>query len=71
MPGNAAAIEPLARAGVPGFKCFLIHSGIDGFAWVDEADLRLALAQATRNGPSVAGARRNRRARGRGNEEFE
>jgi dihydroorotase-like cyclic amidohydrolase len=39
--GNADALEPLARAGVPGFKCFLIHSGIDGFAWVDEADLRL------------------------------
>ncbi len=45
VPGNAASIEPLARAGVPGFKCFLIHSGIDGFAWVDEADLRLALAR--------------------------
>ena len=43
--GNADAIEPLARAGVPGFKCFLIHSGIDGFAWVDETDLRLALAK--------------------------
>ncbi len=33
------------RTGVPGFKCFLIHSGIDGFAWVDEGDLRLALAK--------------------------
>lgn len=43
--GNADAIEPLARASVPGFKCFLIHSGIDGFAWVDETDLRLALAK--------------------------
>ncbi len=41
--GNAEALLPLARAGVPGFKCFLIHSGIDGFAWVDEADLREAL----------------------------
>ncbi|MGB9291224.1 MAG: allantoinase AllB [Terracidiphilus sp.] len=41
--GNADAIEPLVSAGVPGFKCFLIHSGIDGFAWVGEADLRLAL----------------------------
>jgi allantoinase len=41
--GNADAIEPLVRAGVPGFKCFLIHSGIEGFAWVNEADLRLAL----------------------------
>jgi allantoinase len=41
--GNANALRPLAAAGVPGFKCFLIHSGIDGFAWVDEAELRLAL----------------------------
>jgi allantoinase len=45
VPGNADQIEVLARAGVPGFKCFLIDSGIDGFAWVDEADLRLALAE--------------------------
>jgi allantoinase len=42
--GNAEALPGLVDAGVPGFKCFLIHSGIDGFAWVDEADLRLALA---------------------------
>jgi len=48
--GNADAIEPLARAGVPGFKCFLIHSGIDGFAWVDEADLRLAFAKLSGTG---------------------
>ena len=43
--GNADAIRPLIDAGLPGFKCFLIDSGVDGFAWVDEADLRLALAQ--------------------------
>ncbi|HZL53884.1 MAG TPA: allantoinase AllB [Terracidiphilus sp.] len=41
--GNTDALLSLVDAGVPGFKCFLIHSGIDGFAWVDEADLRLAL----------------------------
>ncbi len=41
--GNAKALPGLAGAGIPGFKCFLIHSGIDGFAWVDEAELRLAL----------------------------
>ena len=41
--GNSHALKTLATAGVPGFKCFLIHSGIDGFAWVDEADLRQAL----------------------------
>jgi allantoinase len=43
--GNAESLKPLIQAGVPGFKCFLIHSGIDGFAWVDEADLRAALGE--------------------------
>jgi len=41
--GNTEELQPLVRAGVPGFKCFLIHSGIDGFRWVDETDLRAAL----------------------------
>ena len=40
--GNAEALKRWPPPGA-GFKCFLIHSGIDGFAWVDEADLRLAL----------------------------
>lgn len=40
---NSSSLKSLAEAGVPGFKCFLIHSGIDAFAWVDEAELRLAL----------------------------
>jgi allantoinase len=48
--GNSDSLRPLAGAGVPGFKCFLIHSGIDGFAWVDESDLRLALEQLTSTG---------------------
>lgn len=43
--GNAEEIRPLARAGIAGFKCFLIDSGIDGFAWVDASDLPLALAE--------------------------
>lgn len=41
--GNAAELPDLVQAGIPGFKCFMIHSGIEGFAWVDEKDLRLAL----------------------------
>jgi allantoinase len=45
VPGNADSLPSLVRAGVPGFKCFLIHSGIDGFAWVDETDLRAALTK--------------------------
>ncbi|HEY1159563.1 MAG TPA: allantoinase AllB [Terracidiphilus sp.] len=43
--GNSESLPALAGAGIPGFKCFLIHSGIDGFAWVDEAELRLSLAK--------------------------
>jgi allantoinase len=41
--GNADALPALVEAGVAGFKCFLIHSGIDGFAWVDERELCFAL----------------------------
>jgi allantoinase len=48
VKGNHQDIEPLAAAGVPGFKCFLIHPGIDEFTMVDEADLRPALPQLAR-----------------------
>jgi allantoinase len=41
--GNADDLPGLVAAGVPGFKCFLIDSGIEGFAWVDETELRKAL----------------------------
>ncbi|MGA8742008.1 MAG: allantoinase AllB [Terracidiphilus sp.] len=41
--GNAEELPALIKSGVPGFKCFMIHSGIDGFAWVNECDLRHAL----------------------------
>ena len=37
VPGNAAELAPLARAGVLGFKCFLCPSGVDEFAHVGEA----------------------------------
>jgi allantoinase len=39
---NTNDIEPLAKAGVRGFKCFLAEPGIDGFCRVDEAELRTA-----------------------------
>jgi allantoinase len=45
VKGNADSLPGLIAAGAPGFKCFLVDSGIAGFAWVDEADLRLALAK--------------------------
>lgn len=43
VPGNAADLEPLARAGVRGFKCFLSPSGVAEFEHVTEADLREAM----------------------------
>ncbi|XP_051874962.1 allantoinase, mitochondrial isoform X2 [Pristis pectinata] len=45
VPGNQSELRPMIEAGVPGFKCFLIHSGVDEFPHVTEADLRTALAQ--------------------------
>jgi allantoinase len=50
VPGNAADLEPLARAGVRGFKCFLSPSGIDEFPHVNAADLREALPVVARLG---------------------
>jgi allantoinase len=43
-------IGALARAGVRGFKCFLIHPGIDGFTMVNEQELRAALPQVAQTG---------------------
>jgi allantoinase len=39
VPGNLDDLEPLTRAGVLGFKCFLVPSGVDEFGHVTEADL--------------------------------
>lgn len=47
---NLADISPLAAAGVPGFKCFLVHPGIEGFTMVTEQQLRAALPAITRSG---------------------
>jgi allantoinase len=47
---NQAHIETLAQAGVPGFKCFLIHPGIDGFTMASEPELRAALPHVARTG---------------------
>jgi allantoinase len=41
--GNVEQLASLAAAGVAGFKCFLVHSGIESFAWVDKANLSTAL----------------------------
>jgi allantoinase len=45
VPGNAAELRPLWKAGVFGFKCFLIASGVEEFPQVAESDLCVALPQ--------------------------
>ena len=47
---NREDIESLAQAGVLGFKCFLVHPGIEEFAMVDEQGLRAALPYVARTG---------------------
>lgn len=45
IPGNQAEIKPMVNAGIKGFKCFLVHSGVDEFPSVTENDVRLAMQQ--------------------------
>jgi allantoinase len=42
VPGNTKELRPMLEAGARGFKCFLVHSGVDDFPNVDEAQLREA-----------------------------
>src|SRR4029078_639398 len=50
VPGNTAELAPMFDAGVVGFKCFLVPSGVDEFEHVTEADLREAMPELTRLG---------------------
>jgi allantoinase len=50
VPGNTHELASLAAAGVVGFKCFLIHSGVDEFPNVTEPDLRQAMPELTKLG---------------------
>ncbi|KAJ7132745.1 allantoinase [Mycena crocata] len=43
LPGNRAQLKPLVDAGVKGFKCFLIESGVEEFPCVSEADAQAAM----------------------------
>ena len=45
IPGNAADLRPLHEAGVFGFKCFLLPSGVAEFPPLDEAGLELAMRE--------------------------
>ncbi len=44
VPGNSQQLTPLFRAGLPGFKCFLVPSGVDEFPHVERHHLVEALA---------------------------
>ena len=50
VPGNQAQLDGLVDAGVRGFKCFLVPSGVDEFPAVGEGDLRRALPTLARRG---------------------
>jgi allantoinase len=45
IPGNTHELKPLLDAGVRGFKCFLIHSGVDEFPHVTESNLLEAMPE--------------------------
>jgi len=47
---NAGHLGGLAKAGVPGFKCFLIYPGCDGLTMVDERQLEAALPEVAATG---------------------
>jgi allantoinase len=47
---NQQHILPLARAGVLGFKCFLIYPGCDGFTMIDQQQLEAALPSIAESG---------------------
>jgi allantoinase len=43
VPGNEASLRPLHEAGVVGFKCFLLDSGVPEFPPLEAAELRSVL----------------------------
>src|SRR5690242_18074103 len=50
VPGNTAELAPMFAAGVVGFKCFLVPSGVDEFPHVTETDLGEAMPELARLG---------------------
>jgi allantoinase len=50
VDANQHNLEPLALAGVPGFKAFLIYPGCDGFTAIDRTNLELAIPAIARTG---------------------
>jgi allantoinase len=50
VPGNAHEIEPLHDAGVFGFKCFLVDSGVEEFPPLDADGFTAAMTETARVG---------------------
>lgn len=50
VPGNTSELAPMMGAGVVGFKCFLVDSGVAEFPHVAEEDLRAAMPELARLG---------------------
>jgi allantoinase len=53
VPGNVAGLRALHAAGVAGFKCFLIDSGVEEFPHVGEDELRAALVELASMGATL------------------
>jgi allantoinase len=45
IPDNVPELRPLHEAGVFGFKCFLLHSGVDEFPPLDQSQVEDAMAE--------------------------
>jgi allantoinase len=57
VPGNAESIEPMLDAGVVGFKCFLVDSGIAEFPPLSREELRATMkALAASGAPMIVHA---------------
>jgi allantoinase len=50
VPGNIGELAGMAELGVPGFKCFLVPSGVPEFGFVSERELAEALSEIARLG---------------------
>jgi allantoinase len=53
VPGNTSELGILWNAGVVGFKCFLVPSGVDEFPNVTETDLRESMPELARLGATL------------------
>merc|ERR1712106_679118 len=53
IPGNSASLKDMVGLGVPGFKCFLIHSGVDEFPAVDKQQVEAALEKLKGSGATL------------------